>query len=184
MQNVAGAFLDFFRLERKRGGAGLTVQELERWSALKRKLDGHMRQQAGPNPARASVRVPTRLHCAFACQSEFDAAVITNLSAGGVFISTKTPLPIGEKLRLKVHIASAGASIDVEGIVVSNNVGRGLDPGVVGMGVRFSGAGGDTIEQIHDLYERELAREADDAARDRRPGEATHGRRGSEVAAR
>jgi uncharacterized protein (TIGR02266 family) len=159
MKNVAGVFLDYFRLERKRGGAGLTVQELERWSAQKQRLDSHMRQQAGSRSARTSVRVRTRLHCAFASKSEFDAAVITNLSAGGVFVATNTPLPIGEKLRLKIHVASAGASIDVEGVVVSNNVGRGLDPGVAGMGVRFTGAGGETIDQIHDLYERELERE-------------------------
>ncbi len=158
MQNVAGAFLDFFRLERRRVGTGLTVRELERWSALKRRLDAHMKAQAGPNPARASLRVPTRLQCAFASKSEFDAAVITNLSAGGVFIATTSPLPIGDKLRLKIE--AAGARIDVEGVVVSNNVGRGMDPGVAGMGVRFVGSGSGTVEEIHDLYERELAREA------------------------
>lgn len=54
MKNVAGAFLDYFRLERKRSGSGLTVQELERWSVLKQRLDGHMREQAGKNRARNS----------------------------------------------------------------------------------------------------------------------------------
>ena len=115
---------------------------------------------ARPGQARASVRIPTRLHCSFACRSDFDDAVITNLSAGGVFVSTTTPLPIGEELRLHIHVTETGANIELEGVVVSNNVGRGFDPGTHGMGVRFSRVGTSTVDAIHDLYEQELEREA------------------------
>lgn len=167
MDDVAGPFLEYFRLERKRGGVGLTVPELERWSALKRMLDEKMRAQAGSDPARGSVRVPTRLHCTFACQRDFDAAVITNLSAGGVFIETRTPLEVGESLRLKIHIADHGASVEVEGTVVSNHVGCRFDTDVAGMGVRFAGGASDTIAKIHDLYERELEREVREGAQKR-----------------
>lgn len=170
MKNVAGAFLDYFRLERKRCGAGLTVQELERWSARKNQVDVHMRRQAGSNRTRAFLRVPTRLHCAFASKSEFDAAAITDLSVGGIFIATTTPMAIDDELRLEIHIGGGGASIEVEGVVVSNSVGRGPGPGVAGMGVRFVGGGGETIDQIHDLYERELEREAQARPRPRTGG--------------
>jgi uncharacterized protein (TIGR02266 family) len=160
MKNVAEAFLAYFRLDRKRIDRGLTVQELEHWTALKRTVDVQMRRQAGSNPVRKSVRVPTRLQCAFASKSDLDAALITNLSTGGVFIATSTPLPVGDRVRLQIGIASRGACIEVDGEVVSNNVGTGLDPGVAGMGLRFIGtAGEETIDQIYDLYERELERE-------------------------
>lgn len=171
MENVAGVFLEYFRLERKRTRAGLSVQELERWSRLKGRLDRQMLRDAAMKPehARASLRVPTRLHCSFASRSDFDEAVITNLSAGGVFIATTSPLPIGEKLNLHMHVAETGASIEVEAVVVSTNVGRHYATTVPGMGVRFSRVGADTVAEIHDLYERELAREAESQERDPGP---------------
>ena len=175
MENVAGAFLEYFRLERKRTRAGLSVTELERWSRLKGRLDRQMLRDAGMKRerARASVRVPTRLHCAFASRSDFDEAVITNLSAGGVCIATTSPLPIGERLTLQIHVAGGGASIEVEAEVVTTNVGRNYATTVPGMGVRFSHLGADTIAQIHDLYERELEREAVKQERD--PGPRDYG---------
>lgn len=157
MQNIAATFLDYFRLERKRVGCGLQVRELERWKELKDQLDTEVAGSC--QERRTSPRVPTRLHCSFASRTEFDKAVITNLSQGGVFISTTSPLAVGSKLSLNLHVGTEGTTIGVEGIVVSNHVGREFDTSSTGMGVRFSRVGAETIQAIYDLYEHELERE-------------------------
>ena len=165
MPNMARRFLEYFRLERKRAGSGLSVRELERWSKLKQEIEHH-RQRAGPGQKKAnsgpdqrrSARVPTRLHCSYASTSDFSDAIITNLSTGGVFISTSQPLPMGETLRLHLHVAGSEASIEVEAVVVSTNVGRHLDA-ESGMGLRFSRMSSEIVKEIQVLYEKELERQ-------------------------
>ncbi len=104
---VGMLFLQYTRLERKRTHEGLTVAELERWSALKRRLNQRFSPGLEESQAdrRESVRVPTNLHCSFESIGSFESAFITNLSSGGVFISTASPLPIGSKVELKIKIS-------------------------------------------------------------------------------
>ena len=149
-------FVQYTRLERKRTREGLSVAELERWSALKRKLS--QRFSPGLNSdqpdRRETVRVPTSLHCNFESIGSFGNAYITNLSSGGVFISTVSPLPIGSKLKLRIQIVDTGAEIEIPGVVVSNNVGSGFSTENRGMGVRFSELAPMVMEQIHRLYSK------------------------------
>ena len=166
MQNMPSRFLEFFRLERKRASSGLSVPELERWIKLKREIDHHRHQAQGgqgPSPKREqreSPRVPTKLHCSYESSSDFEDAIITNISAGGVFISTSSPLPIGETLQLHLHVGSSKDSIEVQAVVVSINAGHELDAATTGMGLRFSRMSSEIVKEVHDLYERELEREA------------------------
>jgi uncharacterized protein (TIGR02266 family) len=164
MSNVAGVLREYARLEGKRGRSGLTVSELERWSQCKATLDGRFsgaRLRAG-SERRGSVRVPTRLLCNFATETELSKAIITNLSSGGVFISTSCPLSIGTDLRMQVRVESTGFEMEVCGLVVSINVGPAFAPDQRGMGVRFSNVGEEVLEQISDLYAEQLARHARD----------------------
>ena len=166
MQNMPSRFLESFRLERKRASSGLSVPELERWAKLKQEIEHHRQktqggQTAEPKPEqRSSPRVPTRLHCSYASTSDFEDAIITNLSAGGVFISTSSPLPIGETVQLHLHVASSEDSIEVQAVVVSTNSGHKLDAAATGMSLRFSRMNSEIVKEVHDLYERELEREA------------------------
>lgn len=166
MQNMPSRFLEFFRLERKRASSGLSVPELERWTKLKQEIDHHRQKTQGeqaPRPdreQRSSPRIHTKLHCSYASTSDFEDAIITNLSAGGVFISTSSPLPIGETVQLHLHVGSSKDSIEVQAIVVSTNAGHKLDAAAMGMGLRFSRMSSEIVKEVHDLYERELEREA------------------------
>ncbi len=148
--------VQYTRLERKRTQEGLSVAELERWSVLKRKLNERFSPGLKSDQAdkRHSVRVPTSLHCNFESIGSFESACITNLSSGGVFISTVSPLPIGSELKLKIQIAETGAEIELPGVVVSNNVGPGLSTENSGLGVRFSELAPLVMEQIHRLYSK------------------------------
>ncbi len=166
MQNMPSRFLEFFRLERKRASSGLSVPELERWTKLKQEIEHHRQktqggqETAGPKrDERRSPRVPTTLHCSYSSTSDFEDAIITNLSAGGVFISTSSPLPIGETVRLQLHVGSSKDSIEVQAVVVSINTGPKLDAAATGMGLRFSRMSSEIVKEVHDLYERELERE-------------------------
>ena len=156
MAGIDGRFLEYARLDRKRAREGLTVAELDRWSALRRQLNRHFCPGLADELAdqRQSVRVPTCLRCSFDSFGSFERALITNLSRGGVFIETAAPLPIGTKLRLSIVVAGSGAEIEVSGVVVSRNVGPRYEIGKVGMGVRFSEATPEIVKKIYALYER------------------------------
>ena len=157
--DVGMLFLQYTRLERKRTREGLNVAELERWSGLKQRLNQRFSPGLEESQAerRESVRVPTKLHCSFESIGSFESAAITNLSSGGVFISTVSPLPIGSKLKLTIQISETGAEIEVPGVVVSNNVGPDLSTNKRGMGVRFSELAPEMLEQIHALYSSAIA---------------------------
>ncbi len=157
---VGMLFLQYTRLERKRTREGLNVTELERWSALKRRLNKRFSPglQESQADKRESVRVPTNLHCSFESIGSFESASISNLSSGGVFISTVSPLPIGSKVELKIKISQTGAEIELPGVVVSNNAGPDLSTEKRGMGVRFSELTPEMLEQIHALYANTIAK--------------------------
>ena len=160
MVDISARFLEYFRLDRKRTGEGLTVDELERWNALKRLLNRHFSPGLDDELAdrRQSVRAPTCLNCSFESLENFEGALITNLSSSGVFINTVSPLPIGVKLRLRILIAESRAEIELPGVVVSHNIGRSFDTSKVGMGVRFSAVAPEIVKQIHDLYVQAIQR--------------------------
>jgi uncharacterized protein (TIGR02266 family) len=149
-------FLEYARLDRKRARSELTVAELERWTALKRQLNRHFSPGLDDELAdrRQSVRVPTRLCCSFESFGTFERALITNLSRGGVFIETASPLPIGAKLRMRIVIAKSGAEMEVSGVVVSRNLGPRYEAGKAGMGVQFSETAPEIVKKINDLYEQ------------------------------
>lgn len=158
MKDLSRLFLEYARLDRRRTREGLSVRQLQRWRSLKRALEGHFSGGREEPDRRESIRVDTRLHCSFASVDAFEKAPITSLSRGGVFIHTQTPLPIGSRLNLCISIGRMGANIEVPGVVVSNSVRDGSDAGRIGMGVRFSTSVPEIIDQIDDLYEREIER--------------------------
>lgn len=158
--DVSNLLLEYLRLDRKRTSDGLSVAELARWSELKEGLN----RQFSPglkketSDRRDSVRVPTRLACAFDSLGSFQDALITNLSRGGIFVATTAPLPVGTRLQLRIHIDQTGSELDVAGVVVTNHVGP-TGTREPGMGIRFSEHVPEILKQIDDLYERSLQRQ-------------------------
>lgn len=159
--NVALYFREFARLDMQRVGEGLSVLELERWSILKHTLDRELRRRkAQPSDERrSSRRVAVRLNCSYASSDHLRNAVITNVNTGGVFVETKTPLPIGSSLELRIRIEESGAEIEAQGVVVTQNIGPELRSATQGMGVRFTEVKRDFIEEFSALYAHEVSRE-------------------------
>ena len=127
------ALREFKHLEGRRIGAGLNIEEFERWMRLKLELDA-MRGN-GPN-RRKSFRVPTHLLCSLTHEDDKRRTVVSNLSKGGAFIQTRAPLPVDSKLELTLD-TKENSPLKVCAIVVSTQINLSLMPGQHGMGVRF-----------------------------------------------
>lgn len=158
--DVGTLFREYARLDLKRVSAGLTVREFERWNKLRDQLDHRLgtTESTAYQERRSSRRVPTRLRCSFGSRKELQEAAITNLSTCGVFIRTRSPAAVGTPLELRIHIQEGAIDIQVEGVVVSTDF-HPDQPGKQGMGVRFSTASAEAIEEISRLYAREAQRD-------------------------
>lgn len=154
MPNLPAAFREYKRLERVRDDQGLSIQELERWTLLKRMLAEHFRPGVGHEIAdkQASLRVPVRLRVQFDSQGALRECLMTNISRGGVFIAADRPLAIGTVLDLRVQVAETGGSMDLRGEVVTINTGTGLAGSEKGMGVRFVQLSEEAEEFVRELY--------------------------------
>jgi uncharacterized protein (TIGR02266 family) len=158
MIDIASRFREYIRLERKRDTEGLSPAELDRWNTLKRLLNKRFSPGLSDEAAdrRRSVRVPTRLTVTFRDEQELRSSLMTNLSRGGVFISTERPAEIGTVLELRIDLTHSGETIDVPAEVVSVNVGPEMRTSRPGMGVRFRPTSEEMQKKLDQLYEYEL----------------------------
>jgi Tfp pilus assembly protein PilZ len=156
MQNLPGLFRAFMALDRKRSGAGLTPEELRRWTELKRRLSRHFTPGVSDEHAdqRGSLRVPTRL--AVSSLGRLVASLMTNLNRRGVFVETEHSLDIGTRVELRIQIQDTGEIIQVPAEVVSQNLGPGFESQPPGMGMRFRDASPEDEKRIDELYQRAL----------------------------
>jgi Tfp pilus assembly protein PilZ len=157
MQELGARFLEYARLDRKRTDQGLTVQELERWSELKRSLTLHLSPGLDPDEVdrRRSVRVPTCLRVSY----HSIVTELTNFSRSGAFVQTSSPLQVGSQVRLRIQLAENGTELEIPGRVATVQVGPSFDSSQIGMGVQFSEMAPETAKQLSDLYEQLIRRE-------------------------
>ncbi len=89
-------------------------------------------------------RVPVALEVRYATTCAFLVAYTTNLSKGGLFLDTPTPLPVGSEIQLTISTPQAPEPMVVQGRVtwVRDQVDAEGHP--TGMGVQF--------EQLEDRY--------------------------------
>jgi uncharacterized protein (TIGR02266 family) len=81
-------------------------------------------------------RLPISIQVSYRTAGAFLVSYSVNLSKGGIFIETQTPLPVGEHISLKFDVPGVGA-LEVEGTVAwlrDSSEGSGLPEG---MGVQF-----------------------------------------------
>ena len=153
--DVQAVFREFMRLERKRGKEGLSVAELQQWTGLKQalsqRLQPDLKNQHGAR--RESVRVPVRLDVSFASYGEIRESLMTNLSRGGLFVATESPLDIGTKIQLTIRLRALERPLEVMTEVVSQNLGHDLRREAAGMGLRFMDLSPAQQQLIDDLYE-------------------------------
>jgi uncharacterized protein (TIGR02266 family) len=153
-------FREYIRLDRKHRSGGLTPAELERWTRLKRVLGEKFMPGPGDDQPdrRASLRVPTQLRVDFSSVDALRGQLLTNLSRGGLFVSTTHLLEIGTRVTLHVHIESSDEEIEVPAEVVSHNVGPRFQAELRGMGLRFLEMDDNVRRKLEDLYEGALRR--------------------------
>jgi len=154
MPNMPAVFREYKRLERLRAADGMSIEELQRWTHLKRLLTTHFRPGATGELAdkQASLRVPTRLRVSFESYGELRQCLMTNISRGGVFVATDKPLPIGTPFALRIAVGAEGEPIELQGEVTTVNAGADMRTDQRGMGIRFTGLSEAQQELVSELY--------------------------------
>jgi len=154
MENILSVFREYARLERMREDTGLSVEQLERWTKLKRVLAGHFRPGIDREIAdkQASLRVPSQLRVSFDSYGELSECLMTNISRGGVFVSTPNPLPIGTPFKLRLHVGESGEIHELSGEVASVNTGTDMRSEHEGMGIRFCNLSAEQQQLVDHLY--------------------------------
>jgi Tfp pilus assembly protein PilZ len=160
MGKLSALFLDYARLDRKRTDEGLTVEELEHWSYLKRSLTLHF--SPGLNlrevDRRRSIRVPTCLHVTYDTEGGFEGGSLTKLSRNGAFVPTTAPLPPGSEVLLRIHVEEDGTELEIPGEVITSQSHPSFGEDQVGMGIKFSKMPPETAKRLGDLYESMIHR--------------------------
>ena len=158
MSDMPGLLRAYMALDKRRKAGGLSPADMAHWSQLNAALNRHFQPSVKEQHAqsRASVRVPLALNVNFESRGEVRKCLMTNLSAGGIFVATESPLPIGTPSNLRIRIERTGEEIELPGEVVSVGASADLAKEEHGMGIRFVNLDEAQREQVHELCEHAL----------------------------
>jgi len=158
MSDMPGLLRAYLALDKRRKAGGLSPSELARWSQLKAALNRHFQPDLHEKHAqsRASVRVPLSLNVDFESRGEVRKCMMKNLSAGGIFVATEAPLPIGTPFNVRIRIEKTGELIELPGEVVSVGVSADLAHDQHGIGIRFHNLTDEQQKQVAELSERAM----------------------------
>jgi uncharacterized protein (TIGR02266 family) len=139
MSDMPGLLRAYLALDKRRKDGGLSRADMARWSQLKTSLNRHFQPDVKEQHAqsRESVRVPLALKVNFESRGEVRKCMMKNLSAGGIFVATESPLPIGTPFNVRIQIEKTGEEIELPGEVVTVGVSANLADEEHGMGIRF-----------------------------------------------
>ena len=137
---------------------GLSPHELSHWSKLKRELSRQFQPgvDAAHSDKRQSIRVPLALKVNFESYGKIRECLMTNMSLGGVFIATTSPLPIGTPFLVRLRVEESGEYLELSGEVASQDMSADLTKAQRGMGIRFVNLSDEQRKQVNDLYEHAL----------------------------
>ena len=85
---------------------------------------------------RVPVSLPVSLRLSFKTDDDLRQVYISNLSSGGVFVRTRSPLPIGTDVVMEISVSDE-APIVIRGKVVWERLTEQGQAGETGFGVRF-----------------------------------------------
>ncbi len=102
------------------------------------------------------MRVPLSLNVDFESRGEVRKCLMKNLSAGGIFVATESPLPISTPFNVRIRIEKTGEEIELPGEVASVGVGANLAKEERGMGIRFINLDEAQSKQVTGLYEHAI----------------------------
>ena len=155
MSDMPGLLRAYLALDKRRKAGGLSPTDMARWSQLKSALNRHfdpsLKEQHSRN--RESVRVPLVLNVNCESCGEVRKYLMTNLSAGGLFVVTESPLPIGTPFNVHIRIERTGQVIELPGEVVSVGASADLAEEKHGMGIRFVHLTEAQAEQVAEFSE-------------------------------
>jgi type IV pilus assembly protein PilZ len=116
------------------------------------------RSKKQQQPRRAD-RLQHELLVAYRTVDGFITDWATNISRGGIFINTRTPLPVGTTVRLIISLPDAAFPFDLTGRVTRVNEFENSASQVPGMGIEFVDVDEDKrarIERFVDRLRKEL----------------------------
>jgi len=109
-----------------------------------------MTQSSGRN-RRKDARFEVKIKVDYSTKDIFVSNYVTNLSKGGVFIETKTPLPVQSEIRLTFILPEFNVKIEAKGKVVwTYDVKKGTSKVVSGMGIKFTDLSPENKAQIEE----------------------------------
>jgi uncharacterized protein (TIGR02266 family) len=158
MPDMPGLLRAFLALDKRRKAGGLSPAEMGRWSQLKGALNRHFQPDVKEEHAqsRNSVRIPLALNVCFESRGEVRECLMKNLSAGGIFVATESPLPLGTPFNVRIRIDETGEEVELPGEVVSLGASADLAEEKHGMGIRFVNLNEAQREQIAEFSEQAM----------------------------
>jgi uncharacterized protein (TIGR02266 family) len=158
MSDMPGLLRAYMTLDKQRKASGLSPAEMARWSELKNALSRHFEPAVEEHHAqsRESVRVPLDLNVNFESRGEVRKCLMKNLSAGGIFVATESPLPIGTPFNVHIRIERTGEDVQLPGEVVSVGASADLAAEEHGMGIRFVNLSDSQRRQVEEFSEQAM----------------------------
>ena len=158
MPDMPGLLRAYLALDERRRADGLSPIDMARWAQFKGALNRHFQPDLNEQHARSreSVRVPLDLNVNFESRGEIRKCLMKNLSAGGIFVATESPLPLGTPFNVRIRIERTGEEIELPGEVVSVGASANLAKEEHGMGVRFVNLNQAQLEQVTEFSEQTM----------------------------
>ena len=158
MSDMPGLLRAYLALDKRRKADGLSPADMARWTQLKNSLHRHFEPSVEDQHAqsRSSVRVPLSLNVDFESRGEIKKCLMKNLSAGGIFVATESPLPIGTPFNVRIRIEKTGEEVELPGEVVTLGASANLAEEVHGMGIRFVNLSEDQQRLVEEFSEEAL----------------------------
>jgi len=110
---------------------------------------------------RRSDRIVVDLKVEFQTAEMYLYAFTTDLSALGMFVFTRSPYPVGTRLRLRFEMPAQAKPLEAEGEVRWTSVPKRGQTAEPGMGVAFSDISPELVEKLSSLIKRVIYFEAD-----------------------
>jgi uncharacterized protein (TIGR02266 family) len=165
MSDMPGLLRAYLALDKRRKAGGLSPTDMARWSELKSALSRHFEPGVEERHAqsRESVRAPLDLNVDFESRGEVRRCMMKNLSTGGIFIATESPLPLGTLFNIRIRIERTGEEIELPGEVGTVGASANLAKEEHGMGIRFANLDEAQLELVAELSEQAMKKAIDGA---------------------
>jgi uncharacterized protein (TIGR02266 family) len=106
--------------------------------------------------SRKTSRTTTKIEIVFKESRSFVRTYILNISNGGIFIGTETPLPLDAMVTLMVKLPGETDEMEIEGRVVWNNPQGRKNSFPKGMGIQFAKIDPNHAEKIQAFVDKHL----------------------------